>query len=364
LEKHLPEVEVRLWPADIKNGVREMLQNRFPKLIFVETQDQVAKAFSECDFLLHGSGPSLVAANQIQQWIKATSKPFGVYGITLATLDDRTIEILNAAHFVFFRDSVSLSLAQARGVHCPLMEFGPDGAFAVDLRNQDKADAFLSASNLEHGRFMCCIPRARRTPYWLIPSKNRKPDPEAQALNARMQDHDHSPHREAITRLIRETSLKVLLCPEDQTQMRIAREALFDPLPEDVKPRVVWRENFWLTDEALSVYVRSAGLFGNEMHSPIMCIGNGIPALVCRWNEQTSKGLMWRDIGLEEWLFDFDTEEDPLRLPSAVLEIAKNQAAARAKAAKARTAVQQKQLASMELLGRTLKAQSQQAQLQ
>jgi hypothetical protein len=89
---------------------------------------------------------------------------------------------------------------------------------------------------------------------------------------------------------------------------------------------VVWRENFWLTDEALSVYRHSAGLFGLEMHSPIMCIGNGIPAIVCRVEEQTSKGIMWRDIGLSEWLFDFDREEDLTRLVPAVLSLDRQQA--------------------------------------
>ena len=86
--------------------------------------------------------------------------------------------------------------------------------------------------------------------------------------------------------------------------MAVGKEMLFDKLPDDVRSKVVWREQFWLTDEALSTYVRSAGLFGSEMHSPIMAIGNGIPAIVCRFEEQTSKGFMWRDIGLDDWLFD------------------------------------------------------------
>ena len=80
--------------------------------------------------------------------------------------------------------------------------------------------------------------------------------------------------------------------------MAVGREMFWDKLPAEVKQRVVWRERFWLTDEALSTYVRSAGLFGSEMHSPIMAVGNGIPAIVCRFEEQTSKGFMWRDIGL------------------------------------------------------------------
>jgi hypothetical protein len=101
--------------------------------------------------------------------------------------------------------------------------------------------------------------------------------------------------------------------------MEVAKEMLFEKLPADVRERVVWRENYWLTDEALSTFVRSVGLFGHEMHSPIMCIGNGIPAMVVRWAEQTSKGFMWQDIGLGDWLFDFDQADDRERFPAAAL---------------------------------------------
>ena len=97
----------------------------------------------------------------------------------------------------------------------------------------------------------------------------------------------------------------------------------------------------------MSVYARSAGLFGNEMHSPIMCIGQGIPAIVCRWAEQTSKGYMWEDIGLGEWLFDFDREEDLKRLPETVLAMAANPEKARETAAKGRAFVEKRQRETM-----------------
>jgi hypothetical protein len=121
-----------------------------------------------------------------------------------------------------------------------------------------------------------------------------------------------------------------------------------------VKPRAVWRSDYWLTGEALSTYVRSAGLFGHEMHSPILCIGNGIPAIVCRWAEQTTKGIMWRDIGLADWLFDFDQEADRQRLVPAVLALAKDPAAAKAKAAQARAFVERRQRETMRLLETSL----------
>ena len=60
------------------------------------------------------------------------------------------------------------------------------------------------------------------------------------------------------------------------------------------------------------------------MHSPIMCIGHGVPAIVCRFAEQTTKGYMWQDIGLGEWLFDLDSENDVARIVPTVLNVARD----------------------------------------
>jgi polysaccharide pyruvyl transferase WcaK-like protein len=364
LEQHLPDADIFLWPSNVNNGVSELLRTRFPRLQIVQGGEALKRAFESCDFLLHGSGPSLVAERDVVRWRAETKKPYGVYGITLSRTESsatkptavdtfaNTIDVLSGAEFVFFRDSVSLKLAKIRGCTCPVMEFGPDGAFATDLRDADKATAFLQSHGLEQGKFLCCIPRLRYTPYWTIPEKKRTRDEVKHARNESMKEHDHAPHRRAIIDVVQQTDLKVLICPEDRTQMAIGKEMLFDPLPADVKARVVWRPNYWLAGEAISTYCHSAGLFGNEMHSPIMCIGNGVPAIVCRWAEQTSKGFMWRDIGLDDWLFDFDNEEDVKRLPGAVLAMAKEPAAAKDTAATAKQFVEQRQRETIEILER------------
>jgi len=346
LEEHVPEAKVSLWPSNIGGGVEELLMKRFPQLTIV-TPETRTQAFEECDFLLHGSGSGFVAQADTVRWHEKTGKPYGVYGISLTSQEPAVIAALSSAQFVFFRDSVSLGKAKEAGCTSPIMEFGPDGAFACDLHNDAAAESFLRANDLEDGKFLCCIPRLRNTPYWTIASKNRPFDAAKHERNEAMKEHDHAPLREAIIAVVRETAMKVLLCPEDQTQMAVGREMLFDKLPDDVKPRVVWRENYWLTDEAVSTYVRSAGLFGNEMHSPIMCIGHGVPAIVCRWVEQTNKGFMWRDIGLGEWLFTLDDDADLPRVAPAVLAMAKDPAAAKAKAAAARAIVQRRQRETM-----------------
>jgi polysaccharide pyruvyl transferase WcaK-like protein len=354
LEKYLPGVEVRLWAGDVGNGVKELLLNRFPNLeIFTSSNtDSVKRAFKECDFLLHGSGPYLVAENDVEKWKNETGKPYGIYGITYneINMSQKVNSILSGADFVFFRDSFSLNYAKSIGVKSKIMDFGPDGAFAVDTYNEAAARAFLNDNQLEIGKFMCVIPKYRYTPYWLIPSKNRPFDGAKDAINQAYKEHDHKSLREAIIAVVTKTDLKILIVPEDETQVAIGKEMLYDPLPDTIKNRVVWRNKYWLTDEAVSTYKLSAGIFGNEQHSPIMSIGNGIPAIVCRFKEQTSKGIMWRDIGLGDWLFDLDIEKEIEGIVPAVLDMAQNPKKAKEKANKAKQNVENYQANTMKVL--------------
>jgi hypothetical protein len=361
IEQHIPEADTILWASgSLTPEVAAMLTARFPQLEIVKgsiTEDgrtssaELRTALERCDFLLHGSGPSLVGARDVAAFAWQVRKPFGVYGITYGGASAEQRDLLGHAKFVYFRDSVSLDRAKADGIGCPVLEFSPDGAFAVDLRNDAAADAFLEKHNLQEGRYLCCIPRLRFTPYWKIRNQEMTDqDREKQARNEAMEEHDHAPLRDAIAAVVRETGDKVLVCPEDMSQMEVGKRLLIDRLPDDVRQRVVWRESFWLTDEALSTYERSAGLFGLEMHSPIMCVGNGIPALVGRFAEQTSKGFMWRDIGLSDWLFDWDQPEDLKRLTSTVLSLINAPESARSRTAEAREFVRRRHAETMAVL--------------
>jgi hypothetical protein len=128
LEQHLPEAEVILWASDnLTDEVAAMEHRRFPKLKIVKgsilddgsaSNEELAAAIQWTDFLLHGSGPSLVAAKDVAAFVKHTGKPFGVYGITHGGFfADDTTEILSQAKFIFFRDSVSLEYAKQQGVN-------------------------------------------------------------------------------------------------------------------------------------------------------------------------------------------------------------------------------------------------------
>ena len=309
LEKYIPEATVTVWASgDITPEVLNMEKKRFPDVRFVKgniNNPDVSAAIKRADFFLHGSGPSLVGAREMRMFTENSDKGCGVFGITYRH-DSKAEELLKKCLFVYFRDSASVDKARQDIPDYGNFEFGPDAAFATDLRDDEKAVGFLKQNGLHEKEFLCCIPRLRNTPYWQL--GRAEYDERKDAENIRLAAHDHAYLIKAITDVVSQTGKKVLLCPEDMTQIRVGREQIYEKLPEKIKKNVVLRDNFWLPDEAISVYIRSLGLFGNEMHSPIMCVGHDIPAVVVRWKQQTTKGIMWKDIGLGDWLFDSDEE--------------------------------------------------------
>lgn len=365
-EKYIPKAEIIFWPYYhyLPQSEVEMLKKRFPKMKLVQgtlSADGVAStpeltdAIKRSDMFINNSGPATIGWADATAYKKSTGKPIGVYGVTYGLYGTPEKDILSEAEFVFFRDTVSLERAKREGIKPKLMVWGPDAAFASDVEDEARAIAFLKENKLEDGKFVCCIPKHRATPVWLHVHKNRPFDPARFNRNEAMKEHDHAPMIEAITAIVRQTNLKVLIVHEDETQLPIGKDWIFDKLPEDVKPRVVWRNTGWLPDEAVSIYKRSVGLFSHEQHSPIMCIGHGIPAILVRWEEQSSKGTMWETIGLKDWLFDFDNEADIKRYVPAVLDMVTNQKAAKAKAKKAKRFVEKNQKKTMMVVKKTIK---------
>ena len=62
----------------------------------------------------------------------------------------------------------------------------------------------------------------------------------------------------------------------------MAKQVLVDPLPKDVKKLVVWRDSYWLPDEAASVYAQAQAVVSVECHSPLIALRNGTPAFYVR----------------------------------------------------------------------------------
>lgn len=342
-ERQLPEAEMTLWPSSVDRGVRERLLHRWPNLQIVEgdiepngqpTSPSLAKALQEADLFVHGSGPSLMAAHHLDAW-RQTGKPYGFFGITMdpfafgsdgnweggtleqlshrlaslpaGSIDQANQDRLTGASFIFFRDSLSLGHARRQLPGLNQAAFGPDAAFACDLRDDGPADEWLARHGLKPKEFICVLPRLRWTPYYRL--QNRPPndaDLAKDAVNSRTQKSDHEAFRQLIIRWVRETGLKVLACPEMTYQIPLAKEELIDPLPNDVKPHVIWRDTYWLNDEATSIYRQAHTIVSLENHSPILALAQETPVIFVRQPTDTIKGQMWLDLGLGSDFFEVE----------------------------------------------------------
>ena len=239
--------------------------------------------------------------------------------------------------FGWFRDEKALATAEKRGEVAPLHGYAPDSVFDFDCTDEDGAAKFLKANGLERGRFVCAIPGNRVTPRWEY--WGTKPDEKGIELNAKTEEADNAVLRAAIIEVVRRHGLKVLVCAEQIPEVALGKRIVMDKLPEDVRAHCVWTGEYWSPDLALSVYKASLLVFGIEMHSQVMALGNGIPAVILVHPNFGTKDDMWRTIGCADWRVDLTRGDAKEKAVQAVLSILADPVSAKAKVASARAFV-------------------------
>lgn len=369
LEKYFPEAEVTLWPGRLGHGSRELLMKGYPRLKIAEgsldTQNrpntpELAKAWEEADLYLSGSGSGFPASQHAVAFQKLTNKPVGVFGVstdpisgfgdgrepeggTLREIGEKAAKlpathlnsdlryIIDRAAFFFCRDSISRDYLKSQGVKTPILAFGPDAQLGMTLRDDAKAFIWLREHNLEEGKFICVIPRLRYTPYYKVNNTARvATDDTKDAINNRTVEKDHAKLREMIISYVRNTGNKVMVCAEMTYEVELGKQVLVDPLPAEIKKNVVWRDTYWLPDEAASVYSKAQAVISVECHSPLIALHNGTPAFYVRQPTDTCKGQMYNDFGASDWLFEMD-ETSGTQLWSRLGSIHREPAKAKAK---------------------------------
>jgi polysaccharide pyruvyl transferase WcaK-like protein len=319
LEQYLPEAKVSCWLRKSNDAVLAMLQKRFPKVTFVQgtldgagraSTPELQTAFDSARLFLYNSGMHFTRYWQppsgLVKTCLAKGKRVGLYGQSFDGFRDEDAAtlpgLLSQVSFIFTRDTESLLFLRSQGVKPPVLEFGPDGCFGIDVRDDAKADAFVKEHGLEPRKFLAVILRTDRE----VGANKDKPD-AADAV-AGGPDMWAAKLREVITEFVKRPGYKVVLVPEVEKEIGPAKKMLLDPLPEELRAKVVHRDHFWNSDEAVSLYAKAFALVAVEPHSCIMALANGTPAIHFFTRKHGYKAWMFRDIGLSEWLIDIDTE--------------------------------------------------------
>jgi len=354
VHRYFPDATCHLWPRDVRgHGVEDMLRRHFPRLQWLKTDipyegaftltPEIRAVFDRCDILLHGSGPKIFERSRLRLWIEHTGKPYGVCGVTETRDDPEVQHLIERSAFFFTRETASLQLVRdrLRDAKPRPTDFFPDATFGLRIRDDDRAAEILGRHGLRDGEFLCVVSRLRYTPYHKVHADygwDARKIAEVEAANDRYKEQDHRKLRTVIVNWVRATGRRVLLCPEMTYELDIMDELLFDPLPADVKPMVSRLTAYWITDTAAAVYARAFAVVSMECHSCIIACANGTPAFYVRQREDTVKGQMFYDIGLNDWVFEIDQVEgeDVWR---ALRGLVDDPAAGVARLAKARRAV-------------------------
>lgn len=317
LQQRLPGARLILWKKSDSEKVDRLLKKNYPALHIVHGQlnkdllpesDEIKQAFSEADFLIHGSGPSVVGADYVRSWSTQTGKPFGIFGVTIQDINPSLKELLEKAKFIFTRETASIEVLRKSGLEGKHIAFAPDATFVLKIHDEKSAADFLKKNKLKPRKFICVVPRLRYTPYYKwAPHAGWTEEriKNVETINEKYKEIDHAKMREAIITWVRKTRNKVLVCPEMTYQVEIMDELVIDPLPADVKPFVIKR-GYWLPDEAASIYAKAHAIVSFECHSPIISAANGTPAFYLRQPTDTIKGQMYYDLGFNEWVFEID----------------------------------------------------------
>ena len=320
LAEHLPDTKVTVLISKTNDAVTGMLNKRFPNVSILQGKidnngksdtPELQKAFEGCDLVIQNSG---MLYNRfwgppigILYGCKAKNKPFGMYGQSFDGMRPQEAETLprfySRASFMFTRDTKSLDYLRTLPITPAVLEFGPDGCFGIDVRDDDKANAWMAKNGLEPKKFVCVILRSDAAE---LGSSTDDADVKARSVNrlstwtAKLVD--------LVTQIVRTTDLKVALVPEVEKEIWGAKSLIFEKLPDDVKKRVVHRDTWWVSDEACSVYAAAHSMVAMEPHSVIMALAAGTPAIHFFSPVHGTKAYMFRDIGLAEWLIDIDAE--------------------------------------------------------
>jgi polysaccharide pyruvyl transferase WcaK-like protein len=325
LEEYCPGTPVTLWLRTSNEAVDQMLRRRFPQVPIVRgTLDGSGKAddpdlqaaFDRCRLLLHNSGMHYnrfwPPPDHLLTACLARDKTIGLYGQSFDGFapedEERLVGLLSRSSFIYTRDAESLVYLRRAGVRPPILEFGPDGCFGIDVRDDAAATRFLAAHGLETRRFITVTLRSDARV-----RDGRTNDAElAELWSARL--------REVVTSWVRATGMRVLLAPEVEKETEPARRLILERLPSDIRTQVVLRETFWNVDEAASVYDRAHTVVSMEPHSCIIALAFGTPAIHYYSLLHGVKAWMFRDIGLPEWLISID-DDRPADVVSALTVI-------------------------------------------
>ncbi len=270
----------------------------------------VTQKFLDADLLLYNAGMVLTYNNWgvegrakmlLANWlplIAATSVelPAALWGQSLGPMDTTGIELakrfLPKTMFLSTRESMSLEYIMSIGITHPAPNFVPDSTLYFSTRDESWAREFMFRNNLKEGEFITLI--IRTDGWWGRPLEEIRREKHLEHL------------AKLIDTWIENTGQSVLLAPECEREIPIARDHLYTILSESSKSHCILMDHFWTPEQAKAVYNYTHILISMELHSILLTLPLGIPVLHLYYEEMGYKTWFMKDAGLQSYMLDID----------------------------------------------------------
>lgn len=330
-ESQLRAFENGTISARIAARIADDLLNRLPKETLEElrqTSPEAARAFTDAGFVLLTSGTTLnfgrMGKREFYRFslryamplliARAHGIPYGINAQSFEALDWPANLVFQPlfrdARFVYCRDPDSLEYLRQQNLLCPRSGWRPDTTFFFSGFNDAWADEFMKKRALEWDRFITVT----------IRSASQK-GPLAGTMTPEREEAILARVRQFIEQWVEQTDLPVVLAPEVIYEIENARRLIYEKLSPTAQKKCVQLERFWTTEQAYSLYRRARLVVSMEMHSVIMALSLGTPALMPQFSENGRKVWMLEELGLRDWIFDIDEPTSTEALLQAALRI-------------------------------------------
>lgn len=311
-ERYLSSFSVTCWLRNSNAEILSLLNRRFPNVVFVEgnvnpkgiaDNSPLQDAIDRTDLFVYNSGMGLQSASI--EWCLNREVPFGVFGqsFTIEQIETRPsiASLLERAAFILTRESLSLSNLKQTLDITETAEFGPDGCLGIDVRDDQRADAWLYKLNLKGRKYVTVILRTNTPKHSTLSDPLNPQSPSAEEID---EDEENAAKFRMLIKHLIKLGFCVILAPEAKKEIEHMRRLLFEPLISNYKKQLFIRDSFWNVDEAASVYRQASAVFSHEPHSCMIALVNGTPAVHLYSVKHGPKYHFLKDLGLGEWLVD------------------------------------------------------------
>jgi polysaccharide pyruvyl transferase WcaK-like protein len=357
----IPEAEITVLAASYPEELGRYLDRFHPGTSVVPMEFEsgtdlsqgLLRRFDEADLFVVNAGMTLSFGYRGLSWdrympkvaalMKARSDgiPFGIWAHSFDTMaphaDIILGDILRDASFLFTRDTDSLDLLDSHGVRAREMGFVPDSAFAFKRTSPETVKAFLGEHSLERDAFLIVVPRL---------DVDRFRDDDRYLVHAEQTQR-------WLTHWVETTGKRAMILHEREDGIQRAHDLVYNALGSDVRQMVAFQPTYWMPDQCQYAFERAAVVLSAEMHSVIMALAIGTPAIHTFFKEAGLKQGMMTDIGLDEWLVDQDESADG-EIENLIVGIAENPAAATQAVNSAMSLVNELQAKRMKFLGEVM----------